>query len=282
MQDELLTQLLEGVVTSGTGTAAALPDWTVAGKTGTTEQYGDAWFVGYTPQLVTAVWVGYPDKLRPMLSEFHGGPVAGGTFPALIWKAFMQSALKEIGAQPRGFSPPPALSVEAQRVTYRNGRVELDNGQCRDTDYARLLLRPRSDEDGELQAQRGRGAERRRLASPACAHAAHGAAADATGDLQARDARRTSRRRLAPVPAHRHALVATRDDRAREGPARNRARDRRTRRADARIALAEHKLKLTVVTAPGKAGRVLWQKPAGGRRRARDDGAHQGRSGRLR
>jgi penicillin-binding protein 1A len=134
-EDELLTQMLEGVVTSGTGKAAALPGWTVAGKTGTTEQYGDAWFVGYTPQLVTAVWVGYPDKLRPMLTEFHGGPVAGGTFPALIWKAFMESALKEIGAQPRGFSPPPPLSVEAHRVTYRNGRVQLDNGQCRDTDY---------------------------------------------------------------------------------------------------------------------------------------------------
>ena len=53
----------------------------MAGKTGTTENYGDAWFVGYTPQLVAAVWVGYPDKLVPMLSQFHGHPVAGGTYP---------------------------------------------------------------------------------------------------------------------------------------------------------------------------------------------------------
>ena len=52
----------EGVVTGGTGTAAALPNRQVAGKTGTTENYGDAWFVGYTPQLVTAVWVGYPER----------------------------------------------------------------------------------------------------------------------------------------------------------------------------------------------------------------------------
>jgi len=130
-EDALLTQMLEGVVTGGTGTAAQLPGWTVAGKTGTTENYGDAWFVGYTPQLVTAVWVGYPDKLRPMTSEFHGGPVAGGTYPALIWKAFMQPALKAIGARPEAFPSPPYLSIESRHVTYRNGRVELDNGLCR-------------------------------------------------------------------------------------------------------------------------------------------------------
>jgi penicillin-binding protein 1A len=132
-EDDLLTQMLEGVVTSGTGTAAALPDRPVAGKTGTTENFGDAWFVGYTPQLVTAVWVGYPNTLRPMLTEFHGRSVAGGTFPALIWKAFMESALKETGAAPEGFVAPPYLSVVARRVTFRNGRVSLDNGNCRST-----------------------------------------------------------------------------------------------------------------------------------------------------
>ena len=103
----LLTQLLQGVVTSGTGTAAALPNQPVAGKTGTTENYGDAWFVGYTPQLVTAVWVGYPKGLRPMLTEYHGRPVAGGTFPAQIWKSFMESALAAIDAQPASFPSPP-------------------------------------------------------------------------------------------------------------------------------------------------------------------------------
>ncbi len=128
----LLTQLLEGVITGGTGTAAALPNRQVAGKTGTTENYGDAWFVGYTPQLVAAVWVGYPKGLRPMLSEFHGRPVAGGTFPAEIWKSFMQPALSLLGAQPESFPVPPYLSVGAKRVTYRDGRIELDNGHCRD------------------------------------------------------------------------------------------------------------------------------------------------------
>jgi penicillin-binding protein 1A len=128
----LVTQLLEGVVTGGTGTAAALPDRQVAGKTGTTENFGDAWFVGYTPQLVTAVWVGYPKGLRPMLSEFHGRAVAGGTFPAEIWKSFMAPALSMLGAQPESFAVPPYLTASTERVTYRDGRIELDNGRCRD------------------------------------------------------------------------------------------------------------------------------------------------------
>ena len=132
-EDELLTQLLQGVVTSGTGTAAALPDRPAAGKTGTTENYGDAWFVGYTPQLVTAVWVGYPNKLVPMRTEFHGHPVVGGTYPALIWKSFMESALAAMHAQPETFTSPPPLSVATQRVTYRDGEIQLDNGNCRDT-----------------------------------------------------------------------------------------------------------------------------------------------------
>ncbi|MFN2628715.1 MAG: PBP1A family penicillin-binding protein [Gaiellaceae bacterium] len=134
-QDAIITSLLQGVVTSGTGKAAALADRPVAGKTGTTENYGDAWFVGYTPQLVVAVWVGYPNSLRPMLSEFHGKPVAGGTFPAEIFKTFTESALKEMGpaGTPVPFPPPPALGASAKRVTYRNGLIQLDNGYCRDT-----------------------------------------------------------------------------------------------------------------------------------------------------
>jgi len=131
--DELLTQLLEGVVTGGTGKAAQLPGRVVAGKTGTTENYGDAWFCGYTPQLVTCVWVGYPDKLTPMLHEFHGGPVVGGSYPALIWKTFMQPALAAMNTQPKTFPSPPYMSTEARRVTYRDGRVELDDGLCKST-----------------------------------------------------------------------------------------------------------------------------------------------------
>lgn len=129
--DALLTQLLEGVVSGGTGTAAQIPGRAVAGKTGTTENYGDAWFVGYTPQLVTAVWVGYPKGLVPMLHEFHGGPVVGGSFPALIWKTFTESALAAEHEPPESFPTPPYLSGVTRQVTYRDDQIELDNGQCR-------------------------------------------------------------------------------------------------------------------------------------------------------
>jgi penicillin-binding protein 1A len=86
--------LLQGVVKSGTGQRASLGIVPVAGKTGTTENYGDAWFVGWTRDYTVAVWVGYPNKLVPMQTEFNGEPVAGGTYPAGIWKTFMESVLK--------------------------------------------------------------------------------------------------------------------------------------------------------------------------------------------
>jgi penicillin-binding protein 1A len=86
--------ILQGVVKSGTGKRASLGIVPVAGKTGTTENYGDAWFVGWTRDYTVAVWVGYPNKLVPMTTEFNGEPVAGGTYPAGIWKTFMESVIK--------------------------------------------------------------------------------------------------------------------------------------------------------------------------------------------
>jgi penicillin-binding protein 1A len=86
----LLSRTLEQVIERGTGTAADIGR-PAAGKTGTTNDFGDAWFVGYTPQLVTAVWVGYPQARIPMTSV-HGISVFGGTFPAQIWQRFMIAA----------------------------------------------------------------------------------------------------------------------------------------------------------------------------------------------
>jgi penicillin-binding protein 1A len=124
----ILNDILQKVVTSGTGRRAALPDRPAAGKTGTTENYGDAWFVGYTPQLAVAVWVGYPKELRPMLTEFDGESVAGGTFPAQIWKTFMQEALKQ--KEPMDFPEPVVPFASPQSVVFRDGRLQVDNGNC--------------------------------------------------------------------------------------------------------------------------------------------------------
>src|SRR5205823_2814028 len=127
-------------VQSGTGKAAQLSGgWSIAGKTGTTENYGDAWFVGFTPDLVTAVWVGYPDSLKPMLYEYHGRSVAGGTYPALIWKAFMEKALPYRNLSPKSF---PSASIPysvPSNVLFRSGRLEHDNGNCRSTRLVQIF-----------------------------------------------------------------------------------------------------------------------------------------------
>jgi penicillin-binding protein 1A len=86
------TSMLETVIQYGTGRAAAIGQF-AAGKTGTTSNYGDAWFVGWDSKYTVAVWVGFPNKLIPMTTDFNSGPVLGGTFPALIWHDFMTSAL---------------------------------------------------------------------------------------------------------------------------------------------------------------------------------------------
>jgi penicillin-binding protein 1A len=82
------------VVSSGTGQAAQVGDEFIWGKTGTTENYGDAWFVGGNDDITVAIWVGYADRLQPMEYEHAGGPVAGGTYPAEIFHDFMTSWLE--------------------------------------------------------------------------------------------------------------------------------------------------------------------------------------------
>jgi len=89
--------ILHTVVTGGTGTKANIGDESQWGKTGTTENNGDAWFCGATTEVTACVWVGYADSTTPMLTEYAGGPVDGGTFPALIWAGVI-SAWEEITA----------------------------------------------------------------------------------------------------------------------------------------------------------------------------------------
>jgi penicillin-binding protein 1A len=100
---QVAKDMLSLVVTSGTGEAAQVGDEVIWGKTGTTENYGDAWFVGGNDELTVAVWVGYADKLQPMEYEYAGSPVAGGTYPAAIFSDFM-SAWVEFRAA-RGLDP---------------------------------------------------------------------------------------------------------------------------------------------------------------------------------
>ncbi|MBV8960363.1 MAG: PBP1A family penicillin-binding protein [Actinobacteria bacterium] len=91
----VVTQVLRQVVLRGTGVAAAVPGHVVAGKTGTSDQHSDAWFVGYTPQITTAVWMGSPTKRDPMFNV-GGITVQGGTYPARIWSAYMTQALEPL------------------------------------------------------------------------------------------------------------------------------------------------------------------------------------------
>jgi membrane peptidoglycan carboxypeptidase len=101
----LVTAMLQRVVCCGTGTAAAIPGRPIAGKTGTSQDYTNVYFAGYTPQVATAVWVGFPSGQIPM-DGYYGGSVFGGTVAAPIWHDFMARAL--VGFPVVGFEAPPA------------------------------------------------------------------------------------------------------------------------------------------------------------------------------
>jgi penicillin-binding protein 1A len=124
----LVTFALQGVVREGTGTAAQLSGFPVAGKTGTAKNNVDAWFCGYTVQIVTCVWVGYPQGEIP-LRNVEGVPdVYGGTIPAAIWHDFMSEAMQgknpvpfpepsfegyTLGPPTPAYVPPPSPSISS-------------------------------------------------------------------------------------------------------------------------------------------------------------------------
>jgi membrane peptidoglycan carboxypeptidase len=120
----LVTAMLQRVVCCGTGTAANIGR-PIAGKTGTAQDYTNVYFAGYTPQVATAVWVGFPQGQVPM-DSYYGQSVYGGTVAAPIWHSFM---VKEVAGMPvEGFPGPPVQlhgtipnvvglgSAEAQQV----------------------------------------------------------------------------------------------------------------------------------------------------------------------
>jgi penicillin-binding protein 1A len=95
---DLVTYALEGVVSHGTGTAAYFGR-PAAGKTGTAENFVDAWFCGYVPQLAACVWVGYPKAEIPLFGVEGWSAVFGGSLPAMIWNNFMSEAVKKLPAR---------------------------------------------------------------------------------------------------------------------------------------------------------------------------------------
>jgi len=106
----MITHLMEGVVEHGTARRARRMGFTrpAAGKTGTTNDYGDAWFVGFTPDLVTVVWVGFDQRESLKLS--------GGSAALPIWTAFMKRATE--GQPVSCFSPPPGIRIGWETLTY--------------------------------------------------------------------------------------------------------------------------------------------------------------------
>jgi penicillin-binding protein 1A len=114
---DTVNQVLRQAVEDGTGTEARLPDRQVAGKTGTTSDYVDARFVGYTPGLVTSVWLGYDnDKEKRSLLNIHGlRAVSGGTLPARIFHNFMVPATA--GTEAQSFVEPEPFGVPLNSTT---------------------------------------------------------------------------------------------------------------------------------------------------------------------
>ena len=124
---------MQRVVTSGTGTNARLPDREVAGKTGTTNNYEDAWFVGYTPQVATAVWMGAPEA-KISMRDVGGIRVFGGSYPARIWKAYMEKALAGtpsvdfVAPDEKAFAKGECLAVTVEKSLLREVRRGSSSG----------------------------------------------------------------------------------------------------------------------------------------------------------
>ena len=131
-------------IQSGTGTGARIGR-PAAGKTGTTQNYANAWFAGYTPELTAVVWMGYaplPDGTIPEMDRVRGSiQVTGGSFPATIWKKFMLGALE--GVKGTDFNRPkfggeiviPKMGVPQATLASTNQPVPVDgSGRARDGD----------------------------------------------------------------------------------------------------------------------------------------------------
>jgi penicillin-binding protein 1A len=140
---DTVTDVMTGVVTSGTGTGASIGR-PVAGKTGTAEDYRAAWFVGYTPQLSTAVWMGYSDAPRPLENIGGYGAVTGGSLPASVWSDFM--AVAHEGLPELDFAVPGPLPAPGGSVGLTPGQRDYPNSPPLDCGGI-CVAPPTTDED---------------------------------------------------------------------------------------------------------------------------------------
>ena len=128
--------MLHDVVEKGTGQAARIETW-AAGKTGTTQAYRDAWFVGYSSGMCTAVWVGRPEG-QVSMTNVHGIKVTGGSFPAKIWQRFMLNSLKSREATASTAAPLPGEDgtsgeIGKEKVIICTDTMLLANPRCPST-----------------------------------------------------------------------------------------------------------------------------------------------------
>lgn len=121
----VITSMLENVIINGTGRAANIGR-PVAGKTGTTDDYKDAWFVGYTPDLAAAVWIGH-DQPKSMAG------VSGGSYPARIWANFMKNALSGLPVKPLF----KAMNISHKTIDIEN--EQTDNEEDENSDSSQLV-----------------------------------------------------------------------------------------------------------------------------------------------
>jgi penicillin-binding protein 1A len=118
-QADVVTYCLRQVVQKGTGTGAQFGR-PLAGKTGTTEDFADAWFVGYTPKLTAAVWMGYPEGASRRMTSVRGRKVNGGSFPATIFQRFMAAVA---GGMDTGEFPSGGVNLNGKTVHAVNVRL---------------------------------------------------------------------------------------------------------------------------------------------------------------